>query len=161
MSILIKELDVPEKVRTIKQYCPDKIKIFDDYISFEGQRPQTYFYKDYTGVSTQNASILCAYASLIFLNPVSANQTWKNDMPVLTDMNRVLFSSGMFSYKAANEYVQEIAGMVRDVFEAYKRGEDKRHSIDPITEIRKYKELLDEGIISQEEFDAKKKQILS
>lgn len=28
-------------------------------------------------------------------------------------------------------------------------------------EIRKYKELLDEGIISQEEFDAKKKELLN
>lgn len=30
----------------------------------------------------------------------------------------------------------------------------------PFDEIRKYKELLDEGIITQEEFDAKKKQLL-
>ena len=28
-------------------------------------------------------------------------------------------------------------------------------------ELKKYKELLDEGIISQEEFDAKKKQLLN
>jgi hypothetical protein len=32
--------------------------------------------------------------------------------------------------------------------------------IDGATEIRKFKQLLDEGIISQEEFDAKKKQLL-
>ena len=31
---------------------------------------------------------------------------------------------------------------------------------DEITQIKKYKELLDSGIISQEEFDAKKKQLL-
>jgi len=30
----------------------------------------------------------------------------------------------------------------------------------PFDVIRKYKELLDEGIITQEEFDAKKKQLL-
>ena len=33
-------------------------------------------------------------------------------------------------------------------------------STDTIEEIRKYKQLLDEGIITQEEFDAKKKQLL-
>lgn len=33
-------------------------------------------------------------------------------------------------------------------------------SADPIEEIRKYKALLEEGIISQQEFDAKKKQLL-
>ncbi len=32
--------------------------------------------------------------------------------------------------------------------------------IDPVDQIRKYKSLLDEGIITQEEFDCKKKQIL-
>lgn len=35
--------------------------------------------------------------------------------------------------------------------------EDKK---DPITEIKKYKELLDTGVITQEEFDKKKKQLL-
>ena len=30
----------------------------------------------------------------------------------------------------------------------------------PVEEIKKYKELLDSGIITQEEFDAKKKQLL-
>ena len=32
---------------------------------------------------------------------------------------------------------------------------------DAIEEVKKYKELLDEGILTQEEFDAKKKQLLS
>ena len=31
---------------------------------------------------------------------------------------------------------------------------------DPVAELKKYKELLDSGIISQEDFDAKKRQIL-
>lgn len=33
-------------------------------------------------------------------------------------------------------------------------------AIDPVAEIRKYKELMDDGIITKEEFDEKKKQIL-
>ena len=32
---------------------------------------------------------------------------------------------------------------------------------DPVTELKRYKELLDAGIITQEEFEAKKKEILS
>ena len=35
--------------------------------------------------------------------------------------------------------------------------EDKK---DPVAEIKKYKELLDSGVITQEEFDKKKKQLL-
>ena len=39
--------------------------------------------------------------------------------------------------------------------------EKKEHdSIDAVAEIKKYKELLDEGIINQEEFDKKKKELL-
>ena len=37
----------------------------------------------------------------------------------------------------------------------------KKENIDPVTEIKKYKELLDSGVITQEEFDAKKKQLLN
>lgn len=32
---------------------------------------------------------------------------------------------------------------------------------DPITEIKRYKELLDGGIITQEEFDKKKQELLN
>lgn len=31
---------------------------------------------------------------------------------------------------------------------------------DPVVEIKKYKELLDQGILTQEEFDKKKKELL-
>ncbi|MBO0456269.1 SHOCT domain-containing protein [Enterococcus hulanensis] len=34
-------------------------------------------------------------------------------------------------------------------------------SSDPVNEIKRYKELLDDGVISQEEFDAKKKELLN
>ena len=37
---------------------------------------------------------------------------------------------------------------------------EKDESKDPVMEIKKYKELLDSGIITQEEFDTKKKQLL-
>ncbi|MGX1433878.1 putative oligomerization/nucleic acid binding protein [Cytobacillus horneckiae] len=38
--------------------------------------------------------------------------------------------------------------------------QEKSNVIDPVTEIRKYKELLDEGLITQEEFDKKKSELL-
>lgn len=38
--------------------------------------------------------------------------------------------------------------------------ETRNHRTDKFEEIRKYKELLDEGIITQEEFEAKKKELL-
>ena len=43
-----------------------------------------------------------------------------------------------------------------------KFGKSKEESKkDPIEEIKKYKELLDSGIINQEEFDKKKKELLN
>lgn len=36
-----------------------------------------------------------------------------------------------------------------------------KNKIDPVDEIKKYKELLDLGVISQEEFDKKKKELLN
>lgn len=41
-----------------------------------------------------------------------------------------------------------------------KEHEKARKNIDPVEEIKRYKELLDLGVISQEEFDAKKKELL-
>lgn len=63
-----------------------------------------------------------------------------------------------------------IAKEVKEVIEHLKSEEKKQESyleeskpasFEPIDELRKYKKLLDEGILTQEEFDAKKKQLLS
>lgn len=35
-----------------------------------------------------------------------------------------------------------------------------KESKDPITEVKRYKELLDSGVITEEEFEKKKKQLL-
>ena len=43
---------------------------------------------------------------------------------------------------------------------ASKGSEDIKGPTDPVDELRKYKELLDDGIITESEFEAKKKQIL-
>lgn len=161
MSTLLHDISVPENVRKIADVCPVSLKIYDNRVVVEGPKGMTYFFKDYTGVAIQNASILCAYSSVIFLNAVSANQTFKNDYPVLTDRNRILFSSGMFSYKLANEFAVEISQKIRLALENYKENpSDATATISNADEIKKYKELLDMGIISQEEFEAKKKQLL-
>lgn len=62
------------------------------------------------------------------------------------------------SYIAYNPYVQPM-NMVQNTF-----GQPQMNAApvqDATEEIKKYKELLDSGIISQDEFDAKKKQLLN
>lgn len=161
MARLIEEIHIPECYRTVPTVCPTTITIYDEYVEFAGPRAATYFYKDFTGIATQRASVFCAYASIIFLNPVSADSTWKNDMPVLTDRNRVLLCGGMFKYKGVNTYSAEIAEKIRQALVAYKANPTNRKSSDTVEELKRYKELLDTGIITQEEFDTKKKQLLA
>ena len=160
MAKLIEEIIIPEKFRTTSTCSPTVIRIFDEYTEVEGPRASTYFYKDFTGISTQNASILCAYASIIFLNAVSANSTWKNDAPILTDRNRLLLCGGSFKYKDVNIYATEVADKIRKAFDNYKKGNVDIKPVDAIDEIKRYKELLDIGAITQEEFDKKKRQLL-
>lgn len=44
--------------------------------------------------------------------------------------------------------------------EVMNQSQNTQTAADPAEEIKKYKGMLDEGLITQEEFDAKKKQIL-
>lgn len=49
-----------------------------------------------------------------------------------------------------------------ELIESYRHSEKTPSSTtSPADELKKYKELLDEGILTQEEFDAKKKQLLN
>ena len=79
-----------------------------------------------------------------------ADETEKNDVI------KEKVSSGL---KTVGNKAGDIFGKIS------KRVEQKEHAktmqnIDPVEEIKKYKELLDLGIISQEEFDEKKKDLL-
>lgn len=161
MAKLIEKIQIPACYRTVSTVCPTAINLYDEYVEVEGPRAATYFYKDFTGISTQNASIFCAYASIIFLNPVSADSTWKNDMPVLTDRNRVLLCGGTFKYKGVNLYTAALAEKIRQALVAYKANPTEHKPLDTVNELKRYKELLDSGIITQEEFEAKKKQLLA
>lgn len=160
VSKLIERIDIPAEYRTTTACSPTAIIIYDDHAEVEGPRASSYFYNDFTGISTQNASILCAYASIIFLNAVSASSTWKNDVPVLTDMNRLLLCGGMFSYKRVNAYAIEVATKIRKALEAFKSNKTTGVAVDVTEELKKFKELLDSGVITQEDYDAKKKQLL-
>ncbi|MDY4428021.1 MAG: SHOCT domain-containing protein [Lachnospiraceae bacterium] len=86
----------------------------------------------------------------------------------MIDEAMAMGADGIISYKtttseaALNNIVVTVTGMavkLRDVSE--ESDKTTGQAISGADEILKYKELLDMGIISQEEFDAKKKQILN
>ena len=74
------------------------------------------------------------------------------------------FNENSFTFdttKVTNEKMREVAEYVKKRVEEYKR--QKAAPASPPSaadEIKKFKELLDMGVITQEEFDAKKKQLL-
>ena len=82
----------------------------------------------------------------------------------MNDTNRILFCSGMFSFSKTNDFASNIASVIRAAFENYKNNDvvevTGSTNISVADELIKFKKLLDMGILSQEEFDAKKKQLL-
>ena len=72
-----------------------------------------------------------------------------------------LTSSGRISFSWV-ENLQEIHDCVSKLIQDQQSAKNVPHSntVSDADEIKKYKELLDSGIITQEEFDAKKRQLL-
>jgi len=69
------------------------------------------------------------------------------------DENTVAFTS------KDNELVNQIKSKIEELMSQQRMGHIINQS-SPADEIRKYKELLDDGVITQEEFEQKKKQLL-
>ncbi|MBR8749972.1 hypothetical protein IX317_001652 [Fusobacterium sp. DD29] len=66
-----------------------------------------------------------------------------------------------FVYRAAKQEADEILAILGNITKSDTKEEVvESHEISVTDEIRKYKILLDEGILTQEEFEAKKKQLL-
>ena len=67
---------------------------------------------------------------------------------------------------SANAKMEEVASYIKSRVEEYKTAKNApattiiQNTFSVADEIKKFKELLDSGIITQEEFDAKKKQLL-
>ena len=165
---LIKEFIVPDSVKKqIKTLV--SLELYNDcliakYISMD----RMFLFSHYMDVSRTYASIFTQFAHLVFITPEnSSNYYCGSNLQDLADMNKIAFCSGMFSYATANKYVDSLLLEIRTVMNEYKSIVSQNVGSTTATqktseadEIKKYKELLDEGIITKEEFDRKKKQIL-
>ena len=71
-------------------------------------------------------------------------------------------NSIQFSGKQRNEEAEIIVAYIKNKIEEVKNAPAGGivQQLSPADELKKHKELLDMGIITQEEFDAKKKQLL-
>ena len=166
-SSLVKTYYVPADVR--KQTCKfDKIELYSDkVVAYGNNTSQAFFFKHYIGVEWVAASLASQFASVVFLTPENATRgayMGGRIIETMIDANKILFCSGMYSYFKANNYALNLLNDIKPVFEKYHSEASQPTTIINQTssadELKKFKDLLDSGIITQEEFDAKKKQLL-
>ncbi|MBO5418220.1 MAG: SHOCT domain-containing protein [Clostridia bacterium] len=168
-SKLIKKYDIPDSVR--KQYAKYlSLELYTDKLvaNSPNKGAITFFFKNFLRVEWTPASLVSQFAQVVFITPENANNFVNyNNINSAVDTNKLLFCSGMFSYTAANDYSKKLYMDIKRAMDEYKSNESFAGSgttvqaaLSPAEELKKFKELLDIGIISQKEFDAKKKQLL-
>jgi len=69
-------------------------------------------------------------------------------------------NSIVFRSKKANKMIEEIKNRVENYINNPTSSDNSVNPVDSLDELPKLKKMLDDGILTQEEFDAKKKQIL-
>lgn len=114
---------------------------------------KTIYYADCIGVQFKRSNLQIGYLQL-----ETASSTMNNT-------NNNFFTENTFTFdtsKITNEKMEEVADYVKKKVEEVKRMKNVTPvALSPADELKKFKELLDLGAITQEEFDAKKKQILN
>lgn len=116
------------------------------------QGEKTIYYKDAIGVQYKPSSIADGY---IQIETAAGGMTSSSSQ--YGGENSIQFSG-----KANNEEAEVIVAYIRKKIEEIKNAPAGGvvQQLSPAEELKKFKGLLDMGIISQEEFDAKKKQLL-
>ena len=75
------------------------------------------------------------------------------------------FKKDGFVYRGAKQQAEDIVAILASIVSENEKNQVNNSNVqntnDPITEVKKYKELLDNGIITQEEFEKKKKELLN
>lgn len=175
---LVKTIMVPaeqrKKTTLASNIYYDMLEIYDSKVVgyLNGSQTMTWYFQDYSGIDFVKANMNSQFAQVVFLTGVNSKSRaigldlgGMQNRNAMNDTNRILFCSGMFSFGKTNEFAGAVANDIREVFENYREhSEDADNNQDQVfsaaDELKKFKELLDMGIVTQEEFDTKKKQLL-
>lgn len=149
--------------------CVNKIlTVYDDCVSIKpkgllgfmtkgiaGERK--IYYKDLTSVTFQKSSKLLSGFMEFYFAGHNAIKQGGGLFAGTNNENRITFYN-----KYLNEMIKVNSLIQNKIANKYKQRSNikENNDLDAISEIKKYKELLDDGIINQAEFDAKKKQLL-
>ncbi len=146
--------------------CIETVSIFDDHVeTTRVDMPSiSFLYRDFSKVDMQPASLSCAYAMIVFLEKDYYTVKMISGVPSSPEPNRLYILDGVFKYAKANELATEIVTKLNAAIIKFKQSGAASASgvseLDTIAALKQYKELLDSGVITQDEFDAKKKQLL-
>ena len=114
---------------------------------------KTLYYTDVIGVQFKKASVSIGYLQL-----ETASSSMNNKHNNFWNENSFTFEADL------NDKMDAVAEYVKKKVEENKKQKTVasvvQTTLSPADELKKYKDLLDNGIITQEEFDAKKKQLL-
>lgn len=114
---------------------------------------KTIYYMDCIGVQFKKSGFQIGYLQ------------FETASGIMNNRSNNFFNENTFTWdesKQSNEKMEEVANYCKKKIDEYKSGKHNKSSsqVSPAEELKKFKELLDMGVLSQEEFDAKKKQIL-
>ena len=124
--------------------------------SYSGTGVKSIYYSDCTGVQFK-ASPSGMLRGFLQLETASMQKSENN----YYSENSFVWNIGKRS-AVTNELMEEIRNYIQDKIRSIKNPQPTftTQALSPAEELKKMKELLDMGIITQEEFDAKKKQLL-
>lgn len=112
-----------------------------------------FYYKDITSVQFKNVGVTTGYLQFEYAGSHSGNN--------FSSENSFTFSATIGTSKH-KQLQTDMPGIYEDIRNRINQAKDttKSTTLSTADELKKYKELLDNSVISQEEFDAKKKQLL-
>jgi len=175
---LVKKILIPKEYRKKTTLggtlSYDELEIYDNKVVgfLDGNQNMTWLFKEYIGIDVIKANMNSQFGQIVFLTGINSQNrvigpdlSMQQNMQAMKDTNRIIFCSGMFSFEKTNQFVQPIAEEIKEIFGKFKEDESagRDTAIQPLSEadeLMKFKALLDSGVITQEEFDAKKRQLL-
>lgn len=113
-----------------------------------------FYYSDITSVQFKNLGMTTGFLQFEYAGSHSTNN--------FVNENSFTFSAtiGTAKHKKLKEDMPPIYEYIQDRVRAAKDFKNNSVNVSAADELKKFKELLDGGVISQEEFEAKKKQLL-
>lgn len=120
---------------------------------------KTIYFSDCLGVQFKKCGLTIGY-----LQFETASGIMNNKKSNHFNENTFTWEKAYVEEDLTNEKMEEVTNYVKDRIDYYKQARNAPVAAaapaTPADEIKKYKELLDMGVLTQEEFDAKKKQLL-